>query len=390
MSVTIPRFRQSPLLFLRITIERSPNMQLSDFPVTLVEKSRLPQVNFDELSFGGVFSDHMFSMVYEDGAWKRPEIHPYQALALEPGVSMLHYGQTVFDGFKAFRGLDGQVRIFRPDMNARRLHDSCQRLCIPIMSLDELSEIVIHATQQLIELDRGWLPSQWGHSLYVRPLVIGTEATLEVRAANSYRFMIMTAPVGGYFTNLQKGVSLRVEDQFTRAASIGGLGAAKTAANYAASLLPGSESQKQGFDQVLWLDSNEHRYVEEVGAMNIFFKIGDTVITPPLGGSILPGVVRDSALTLLADWGIPAEERGITIEEVVAAFRSGALVEVFGAGTAAVICPVASIGYRGEIFQVATEPPGELTLRLYDELTGIQYGKLEDHHGWNVHVSIPG
>jgi len=365
-------------------------MQLSDFPVTLVEQSRLSQVNFDKLSFGGVFSDHMFSMVYEEGAWKNPEIHPYQALALEPGVAMLHYGQTVFDGFKAFRGLDGGVRVFRPDMNARRLHDSCQRLCIPIMVLDELSEIMIHATQQLIELDHGWLPSQWGHSLYIRPLVIGTEATLEVRAANSYRFMIMTAPVGSYFTNLQKGVSLRVEDQFTRAASIGGLGAAKTAANYAASLLPGSESQKQGFDQVLWLDSNEHHYVEEVGAMNIFFKIDDTVVTPPLGGSILPGVVRDSALTLLADWGIPVEERRITIEEVVAAFRSGALVEVFGAGTAAVICPVASIGFKGEIFQVAPAPPGELTLRLYDELTGIQYGKLKDRHGWNVHVTIPG
>ena len=159
---------------------------------------------------------------------------------------MLHYGQTVFDGFKAFRGLDGRVRIFRPDMNARRLHDSCQRLCIPIMALDELNEVMIHATQQLIELDHGWLPSKWGHSLYVRPLVIGTEATLEVRAASSYRFMIMTAPVGSYFTNLQKGVSLRVEDQFTRAASIGGLGAAKTAANYAASLLPGSEKPKTG------------------------------------------------------------------------------------------------------------------------------------------------
>jgi branched-chain amino acid aminotransferase len=364
-------------------------MSLLDFPVTPVEQSRLPQVDFDQLGFGSVFSDHMFSMVYEDGAWKNPEIHPYREIALEPGVAMLHYGQTVFDGYKAFRGLDGEVRIFRPDMNARRLHDSCQRLCIPIMALDELREIMIQATRQLIELDHGWLPSQWGHSLYVRPLVIATEATLEVRAANRYRFMIMTAPVGSYFSNLQKGVSLHVEDQFTRAASSGGLGAAKTAANYAASLLPGSESRKQGFDQVLWLDSNEHRYVEEVGAMNIFFKIGGTVVTPPLGGSILPGVVRDSALTLLRDWDLPVEERRISVDEVVAAFRSGELEEVFGAGTAAVICPVASIGFKGEIFQVATTPPGELTLRLYDELTGIQYGKVTDRHGWNVLVSIP-
>ncbi len=364
-------------------------MPSSKFPVTPVEHSRLAQVDFDNLGFGSIFSDHMFDMEYADGAWKNPRIIPYQTLALEPGVAMLHYGQTVFDGYKTFRGVDGEARIFRPDMNARRLYDSCQRLCIPIMPVAELSQIMIEATRQLITLDHDWMPSQWGHSLYVRPLVIGTEATLEVRAANSYRFIIMTSPVGSYFNNLQKGVSLYVEDRFTRAASVGGLGAAKTAANYAASLLPGFASRQQGFDQVLWLDGNEHRYVEEVGAMNIFFKIGGKVVTPPLGGSILPGVVRDSVLTLLEDWGLPVEERRIAIDEVVAAFRSGELEEVFGAGTAAVICPVASIGFKGEVFQVPTAPPGELTLRLYDELTGIQYGKLADRHGWNVAVSLP-
>jgi len=364
-------------------------MQLSKFPVTPVEQSRWSQVDFDNLGFGSIFSDHMFSMVYEDGAWQNPQIIPYQALALEPGVAMLHYGQTVFDGYKAFRGVDGEARIFRPEMNARRLHNSCRRLCIPIMDVEELCEILIQASVQLIELDHAWLPSEWGHSLYLRPLVIGTEATLEVRAATRYRFIIMTSPVGSYFSNLEKGVSLRVEDRFTRAASIGGLGAAKTAANYAASLLPGFESREQGFDQVLWLDGNEHRYVEEVGAMNIFFKIGGQVVTPPLGGSILPGVVRDSALTLLRDWGLPVVERPIAIDEVVAAFGSGELEEVFGAGTAAVICPVASIGYQGEVFHLAKSPPGELTLRLYDELTGIQYGKLADRHGWNVPVAIP-
>ncbi|MDH3388993.1 MAG: branched-chain amino acid aminotransferase [Gammaproteobacteria bacterium] len=364
-------------------------MQLSDFPVTHVEHSRLSQVNFDQLGFGTIFSDHMFSMDFEDGAWRNPRIHPYQALALEPGVSMLHYGQTVFDGYKAFRGLDGDARVFRPDMNARRLHNSCQRLCIPIMEIDELHEIMINATRELIRLDHEWMPSGWGQSLYIRPLIIGTESTLEVRAASSYRFMIMTAPVGSYFGDLQNGVSLRVEDRFTRAASIGGLGEAKTAANYAASLLPGAESRARGFDQVLWLDGNEHRYIEEVGAMNIFFKIDGKVVTPPLGGSILPGVVRDSALTLLEDWGLPVEERRIAIDEVIAAFATGALEEVFGAGTAAVICPVASIGYRDEVLHVAATPPGELTRRLYDELTGIQYGKLEDRHGWNLRVPIP-
>jgi len=365
-------------------------MRYSNLPVTPVAHSRLAQVDFDNLGFGKIFADHMFSMVYENGTWQNPEIIPYQALALEPGVAMLHYGQTVFDGYKAFRGEDGQARIFRPARNAQRLHDSCQRLCIPIMPVDELTELMIQATRQLIELDHAWMPAQWGQSLYIRPLIIATEATLEVRPANRYRFIIMTAPVGSYFNNLQKGVSLRVEDHYTRAASIGGLGAAKTAANYAASLLPAAQSRAQGFDQVLWLDSNEHRYVEEVGAMNIFFKIAGRVITPPLGGSILPGVVRDSALTLLGDWEIPLQERRIAIDEVVEACNSGDLEEVFGAGTAAVICPVASIGYQGQVMRPSSPAPGELTQRLYHELTGIQYGRIEDRHGWNQCLPLPG
>ena len=364
-------------------------MQQTRFPVTPVTQSRLDQVDFDDPGFGRIFSDHMFIMDYENGAWQNPRIIPYQALELEPGVAMLHYGQTVFDGYKAFRGEDGQARIFRPQRNAQRLYDSCQRLCIPIMPADELRDIMLQATCQLVELDHAWIPSQWGHSLYVRPLVIATEPTLEVRAATSYRFIIMTSPVGGYFNNLEKGVSLRVEDRFTRAARVGGLGAAKTAANYAASLLPGTQSRSKGFDQVLWLDGNEHRFVEEVGAMNIFFRIAGKVVTPPLGGSILPGVVRDSALALLDDWGIECEERAIAIDEVIDAFRSGELEEIFGAGTAAVICPVASIGYRDEIFSVAKSPPGELTLRLYNEITGIQYGTRPDTHDWNLCHPLP-
>jgi len=359
------------------------------FSVKRVTQSRLAEVDFEHLGFGSIFADHMFSQLYLDGAWQQPAIVPYQALDLEPGVAMLHYGQTVFDGYKAFRGLDGEARIFRPEMNAKRLYQSCQRLCIPIMPLDELHEIMVAASRKLIELDHAWMPREWGHSLYVRPLIIATEATLEVRAANSYHFMIMTSPVGSYFTNLKKGVSLRVEDRYTRAASVGGLGAAKTAANYAASLLPGQESRQQGFDQVLWLDGNEHRFIEEVGAMNIFFRIGDKVVTPPLGGSILPGVVRDSVLTLLHEWQVPVEERRIAIDELLEAFRAGKVREIFGAGTAAVICPVGSIGYQGEVFEVRGTIPGELTLRLYDEITGIQYGKLPDRHGWNVRVPLP-
>ena len=214
-------------------------MSSRNYPITTVGQSRLSQVDFVNPGFGAIFSDHMFSMEYRDDAWQDGEIIPYQALSIEPGVAMLHYGQTVFDGYKAFRGKDGQARIFRAECNARRLHDSCQRLCIPIMPVDELTEILLVASRQLIELDQAWIPSRRGHSLYIRPLIIATESTLEVRAANRYRFLVMTSPVGSYFNNLQKGVSLRVEDHFTRAASVGGLGAAKTAANYAASLLPG-------------------------------------------------------------------------------------------------------------------------------------------------------
>ncbi len=363
-------------------------MSRSAFPLTRVARSRLAEVDFTALGFGKVFADHMFSMDYRDGAWCDARIHPYGPLDLEPGAVTLHYGQTVFDGFKAFYGADDAVRIFRPDRNAQRLHDSCRRLCIPIMPLVEMREILVDATRALVRLDRDWIPRGAGQSLYIRPLVIATENTLEVRAANAYRFMIMTAPVGGYFGDLQDGVSLRVEDRYTRAASVGGLGAAKTAANYAASLLPGAESRARGFDQVLWLDSNEHRYVEEVGAMNIFFKIGGRVVTPPLGGSILPGVVRDSVLTLLRDWQLPVEERRLEIGEGIDALRAGELEAVFGAGTAAVICPVAHIGYRDETHRVAPPVPGELTRRLYEHLTAIQSGRVDDPHGWNLVIEL--
>ncbi len=363
-------------------------MKLSEFSVTPVSQSRIGAVDFENLGFGNIFSDHIFSMAYEDGAWRDGEIVPYEAMSLEPGVSMLHYGQTVFDGFKAFRGPDGFAQIFRPDMNARRLHESCRRLCIPIMEPEELTRLLVEAAKALVRLDQAWIPPHPGQSLYIRPLVIGTEVTMEVRPATSYRFMVMTAPVGSYFQNVQDGVSLKVEDRYTRAASNGGLGAAKTAANYAASLLPFHQSQQEGFNQVLWLDSNEHRYVEEVGAMNIFFKIAGRLITPPLGGSILPGVVRNSVLALLRDWGIPVEERRISIDEVVGAFRDGTMEEVFGSGTAAVICPVAEMSYLGERLAVKPPIPGEVTQRLYDGITAIQYGRAADPHGWNVVVEI--
>jgi branched-chain amino acid aminotransferase len=249
-------------------------------------------------------------------------------------------------------------------------------------------ELFCAAVRELVALDHAWLPPKAGQSLYVRPLLIGTEVHLDVRPDKTFRFMIMTAPVGAYFDPNSRGVALKAEAEYTRAAAVGGLGYAKTAANYAASMYATTQARAEGFDQVLWLDSNEHRYVEEVGAMNIFFKLGDTVVTPPLGGSILPGVTRDSLITLIRERGLPVEERRIAIDEVMQALRDGSMEEIFGAGTAAVVAPVARLHHKGESLELKTSP-GPLTRALYDQLTGIQTGRLPDLHGWCMVVPLP-
>jgi branched-chain amino acid aminotransferase len=357
---------------------------LSDLKVTPVSRSRRGQVNYDDLGFGRYFSDHMFSMVYKDGRWSDPRILPYDDVPIAPGALCLHYGQMAFEGLKASWGSDGNARVFRPDMNERRLRDSCQRLCIP-----QLPEGVFNAAiESLVQLDQDWIPHKRGQSLYIRPLIISTEPSLEVRASKTYRFLIMTSPARNYYGESRGAVSLKVEEHYTRAAP-GGTGSAKTGGNYAASLLPGDEARRQGFDQVLWTDGAEHRYVEEVGQMNIFFRLRDRVITPAQRGTILPGVTRDSVLTLLRDFGIPAEERLIPVEEVVSAIQRGDMLEAFGAGTAAVISPVGKIGYRGQMLLVNSGQPGELAQRLWNEITGIQCGEIPDRHGWNLLVKLP-
>jgi branched-chain amino acid aminotransferase len=357
---------------------------LPDLTVTRVARSRIGAVDFTHLRFGSVFSDHLFAMDYADGRWRHARIEPYGPLTLEPGAAMMHYGQTVFEGFKAFRGADGVARVFRPDANARRMQASCRRLCMPEVEPALLCE----AVRALLEVDHAWIPSSPGQSLYFRPLLIGTEVHLDVRPDTTFRFMIMTAPVGSYFDPDARGVALKAEDRYTRAASSGGLGFAKTAGNYAASLLASEEARREGFDQVLWLDSDEHRFVEEVGAMNIFFKRGGTVLTPPLGGSILPGVTRECLIALLRDQGTPVEERRIPIDEVMQSIRDGSLQEMFGAGTAAVVSPVARLHYKGETLELK-DVPGPLTRALYDRLTGIQTGRLPDPYGWCMQVPLP-
>lgn len=349
----------------------------SDLRIHTVEQSRVGQVDFDNLGFGGVFSDHMFSLVYEDGRWQRPEILPFGPLPLHPSALCLHYGQAVFEGLKAFRGADGRVRIFRPDMNVKRLEASCERLCIPAIEAD-----VFHgAIEQLVKLDHAWIPRIRGQSLYIRPIVFGTESHLEVRPARTFRFVVMTAPVRKYFEDNMGAVQLKAEEKYTRAAP-GGMGYAKTAGNYAASLYPGELGRREGYAQVLWLDGAEHRYVEEVGAMNIFFKFKSGVVTPPLHGTILPGVTRDSVIEILKDRGTPAEERLVDIDEVIDGIHSGELEEIFGAGTAAVIAPVGAISYQGKSHNMRSNGAGRLTRDLYDTITGIQLGEVEDRFGW--------
>lgn len=355
----------------------------STFPTQRVAKSRLAEVDFENLGFGTVFGDHMFSMRYRDGAWRDAEIIPHGPVSVDPANATLHYGQAVFEGLKAFMGHDGAVRVFRPDMNAARLRDSCERLCIP--PVDE--KVFLEAIDALIKLDHGFIPRKRGQALYVRPLIFSDEGHLEVRPSESFRLLIMTAPVRAYFDDDMAAVGLKVEETYTRSAP-GGVGFAKTAGNYAASLYPGAKAREDGYAQVLWLDGQEHKYVEEVGAMNIFFRLGDTVVTPDLQGTILPGITRDSVLTLLRSAGQAVEERRVAIDELIEGVRSGELREAFGAGTAAIIAPVGRLAYKGEVHVINEERAGETTRQLYEQITRIQLGETNDEHGWNRIVKI--
>ncbi len=347
-------------------------------------RSRLADTDFANLGFGGTFADHMFSMRYCDGQWEQPEVLPYGPITVDPGCVTLHYGQSVFEGLKAFRGVDGRIRVFRADKNEERLVDSCDRLCIPRLPTGTLGL----AVRELIALDHEWVPSRRGQALYIRPLIFAEESHLEVRPAVAYRFLVMTAPVRTYYDNGFAAVSLKVQDAFTRAAP-GGVGYAKTAGNYSASLLPGDQSRQDGFDQALWLDGAEHKYVEEVGQMNIFFHIADRVITPDLRGTILPGVTRDSVLTLLRDRGYQVEERRIEMSEVIEAIESGVLNEAFGAGTATVIAPVGRIGFKGQTYDINGNAPGPLAEMLYNEVLSIQLGETNDKYRWTELVDVP-
>ncbi len=331
-----------------------------------------------KLGFGRLFSDHMFCMDYERGkGWYSPRIEPNRPLQLDPASMVLHYGQEVFEGLKAYRGEDGGVYLFRHRDNLARLNRSCKRMVIPQLDL----ELVSAALKKLVLLDKDWIPTGPGCALYIRPTVIAVDPFLGVRPSDRYLFYIISGPVGAYYAEGFNPISIYVADKFVRAVQ-GGVGEAKTGGNYAASLLAQKEAQEKGFSQVLWLDAKEHKFVEEVGTMNIFFRFGDEVVTSPLTGSILPGVTRDSVIKLSAKWGVKLSERMFSIDEAIAAQQDGSLREVFGAGTAAIISPVGSFHYKGTNYQVADGKTGEISQKLYDFLLDLQYGRQEDGFGW--------
>ncbi|HOW54251.1 MAG TPA: branched-chain amino acid aminotransferase [Syntrophorhabdaceae bacterium] len=341
------------------------------------KKTTRNEVDFDNLEFGVHFSDHMYFVDYENGKWGTPHIEPYGPMKMYPALSTLHYGQAVFEGLKAFRGIDGKIRLFRPDKNHERHNMSCERMCIPAISY----ELFLEGIKKLVELDHAWVPEKRGCSLYIRPFVFATDNFLGVRVSYTYRFMIIASPVGAYYKEGLNPVKLITSGEFVRAVK-GGLGAVKTPANYAASLYPGEVAKKKGFTQVLWLDGIENRYIEEVGTMNIMFVIDGTLVTPPLEGSILPGVTRNSVISLAKHWGLPLEERKITIDEVMSEAKKERLQEVFGTGTAAVISPVGWIQHNDNTITIHNGEIGPVSQRLYDEITGMQYGEKADPFGW--------
>lgn len=342
-----------------------------------------PKPDEKALGFGSIFTDHMFSMHYDiSKGWHDAKICRYQNFSLDPAAMVLHYGQAIFEGLKAYRGKDNQIYLFRPQDNLRRMNISASRMCMPTIDTDD----VLSALKGLLEIEQDWVPSVNGASLYIRPTMVATEAGLGVRPATEYIFFIILSPVGAYYPEGFNPVKIFVTDTYVRAVP-GGVGNAKTSGNYAASIMAAVEAQKQGFTQVLWLDAVERKYIEEVGTMNIFFAIGDEVITPPLSGSILPGITRDSVLTLVKEWGLKVIERPITIAEVFAAGKNGSLKEVFGTGTAAVISPVGSLYYKGETCSVNNGETGELAQRLFDEMQSMQYGSSSDPFGWVEQVT---
>lgn len=349
-----------------------------------IQKTKNPKAKPDQkkLGFGQYFTDHMFIMDYSrEKGWYDPRIVPYGPLELDPSTMVFHYGQAIFEGLKAYRTDDGRINLFRPEMNMKRITNSNERMSIPLF--DEA--FGVEAIKTLVSIDRDWIPTEPGTSLYIRPFIIATDPYLGVRSSNTYKFMIILSPSGAYYPSGINPVKIMIENEYVRAVR-GGTGFAKTPANYAISLKAQELAHDKGYVQVLWLDGVERKYIEEVGSMNVFFKIGDEVVTPELNGSILPGITRDSCIRLLKHWGLKVSERKLAAQELFDAHAAGKLVEAFGTGTAAVISPIGELNWDGKVITVAGGKIGDLSAKLYETITGIQSGSVKDEFHWITEV----
>ncbi|MEX1001322.1 MAG: branched-chain amino acid aminotransferase [Crocinitomicaceae bacterium] len=351
----------------------------NNIQISKTQKSRLTEVDFNDLPFGKVFSDHMFEMDFADGKWQTPTIVPFKNLELHPATSALHYGQAIFEGLKAQKGKNGEVLIFRPDMNIKRFNESAKRMCMEEVP----EELFMEGLKQLIELDKNWVPSNEGQSLYIRPFMIATDDYVGIKPSDRYKFIIITSPVGSYYAD---PVKVKIETYYTRAAE-GGVGRAKAAGNYAASLYPAKLAAKEGFRQLIWTDAKTHSFIEEAGTMNVVFVINDTIITPDeKKDTILKGITKRSVLDIAKDWGYRVEERQVSVKEVIDALNDGTLQDAFGAGTAATIAPISHIGYEGTTYELPDIEGRAFSNKVKTYINDYKKGLLEDKYGWLVRI----
>lgn len=352
---------------------------INNIQITKTAKSRLSEVDFANLPFGKIFSDHMFEIDYADGKWGTPTIVPFKNLDIHPATSALHYGQAIFEGLKAYKSNEGEVLVFRPDMNAKRFNESAARMCMAEIP----EELFLEGLRTLLEIDRDWVPTMEGQSLYIRPFMIATDDYVGIRPSERYKFLIITSPVGAYYS---EPVKVKIETYYTRAAE-GGVGRAKAAGNYAASLYPAKKAAEEGFRQLIWTDAKTHTFIEEAGTMNVVFVINDTVITPDESkDTILKGITKRSVLEIAQDWGYKVEERAVTVDEIISAINNGTLQDAFGAGTAATIAPISHIGFDGTTYELPAVDTREFSNKVKDYVTKYKLGQVEDKFDWIMKV----
>ncbi|WP_423146769.1 branched-chain amino acid aminotransferase [Rubrolithibacter danxiaensis] len=349
-----------------------------DIKINRTNASRLQETDFNDIGFGKIFSDHMFVADYADGQWKNFEIIPYGNLSLSPAISVLHYGQAFFEGLKAYKHADGKVALFRPYKNAERFNRSAERLSMPALPED----IFVQSIASLVDTDRVWIPTELGTSLYIRPFMFATDPYLGVRPSLTYKYIVLTGPAGAYYS---ANLKVKIETNYSRA-SEGGFGFAKAAGNYAGSLLPASEAVKEGFDQLIWTDSKEHAYIEELGTANIMFMLDGKLVTPSTRDTILKGVTRDTITILARSWDIEVEERRVSVAEIIEGLKTGKVTEAFGVGTAATITKIASISYEGTQYNLPDPDNAEFSNKALAALNDIRYGLKPDPFGWNYAV----